>query len=77
MSPVVTAAREISLASAAVTMLTLENALLTLYSTPEQALFRQIMTGVTGAAMLALVIALALHLIRSTGKKEKQNDTFA
>lgn len=77
MSPVITAAREISLASAAVTMLTLENALLTLYSKPEQALFRQIMTGVTGAIVLALVIVLALQLILSAGKKEKQNDTFA
>lgn len=76
-SPVISAAREISLASAAVTMLTLENALLTVYGSPEQAHFRQIMLGVTGAAVLVLILSLALHLLLSAGKKAAENNTFA
>lgn len=71
-SPVLSAAKAISLVSALVSMLTLETAMLTAFGEADQAAFRQIMTGSTGAAVCIAVLAIAIYMIMSSTKKINQ-----
>ena len=73
-SPVYSAAKAISLASAAVSMLTLENALLTTFGKGESEAFRQIMLGASGAAVILVVQGIALYMIVNAGKKLRMNN---
>lgn len=62
-SPVYSAAKAISLVSAVVSMLTLENAMLTAFGQDSSELFRQVMLGGTGLAVVLVVQGIALYMI--------------
>ena len=68
-SPAYSAAKAISLASATVSMLTLENALLTTFGQESSEIFRQIMLGASGAAVVLVVQGIALYMIVNAGRK--------
>lgn len=69
-SPVISASRAVSLAAACVSMLSLENTMLTTFSTeqPDPA-FRRIMLTATGGAVSIFIIAMALYMIVQSSKK--------
>ncbi len=62
-SPVYSAAKAISLVCAIVSMLTLENAMLTTFGTQESELFQQTMLGGSGIAVMLAVQGIALYMI--------------
>lgn len=70
-SPVMSAAKAISLAAALVSMLSLETAMLTAFGEGDDPLFRRIMTGATGSAVCLLVLALAIYMIIHATKEIK------
>ena len=70
-SPVLSAAKAISLTAAVVSLLSLETAMLNAWGSGNSPLFRQIMTGATGAAICALVHALAICMIVHASKEMK------
>ena len=71
-SPLMSASKAISLVSAIVSVLTLETAMLTAFGEQNEALFRQIMTSSTGAAVCLIVLAVAVCMIvRATKDIEK------
>ena len=71
-SPLMRAARAISLAAAMVSILSLETAMLTAFGEPGTESFRQIITAITGAAVCLLVLAMAIYMIiRSTKEINK------
>ena len=72
-SPAYSAAKDISLVSATVSMLTLENALLTTFGEGESELFRQIMLGASGAAVIFIVQGIALYMIINANRKIRIN----
>lgn len=68
-SPVMSAAKAVSLVAALVSMLSLETAMLTQFGSAEDETFRRIMTGSTGAVVCIVVLALAISMIvRATGQ---------
>ena len=66
-SPVMSAAKAVSLVSALVSVLSLETAMLTQFGEQDE-LFRQIMTGLTGIAVCAGVLAIAIIMIIKSTK---------
>ncbi|MBQ7886620.1 MAG: hypothetical protein IJ313_06975 [Clostridia bacterium] len=62
-SPVMSAAKAVNLVSALVSVLSLETAMLTQFAGEQDQLFCQIMTGLTGIAICAAVLALAVYMI--------------
>lgn len=62
-SPVMSAAKVINLTAALVSMLSLETAMLTQFDEVNDPVFRQIMTGATGAAVCVLVLTMAVFMI--------------
>ncbi len=68
-SPLMSAARVISLAAALVSVLSLETAMLTAFGEPGTEAFRQIMTAITGAAVCLLILALAFYMIIHSTKE--------
>lgn len=62
-SPACSAAKALSLASASVSMLSLENAMLTTFGKGDQQLFQQIMLGASGAAVSLLMMGMAGYMI--------------
>ena len=74
-SPAYSAVKAISLASATVSMLTLENALLTTFGEGESELFRQIMLGASGAAVILIVQGIALYMIVNASKNLRINNS--
>lgn len=74
-SPAYSAVKAISLASATVSMLTLENALLTTFGEGENELFRQIMLGASGTAVILVVQGIALYMIVNASKKLRINNS--
>ena len=72
-SPVYSASKAISLAAACVSMLTLESTMLTTFGGEStDALTRRIMLAATGAAVSALIIAMAVSMIVRSTKAIKQ-----
>ena len=69
--PAYSAAKAISLVSAIVSVLTPENAMLTAFGQDNSELFRQIMLGATGAAVVCAVQGIAIYMIRNAGKNLK------
>lgn len=67
-SPVYSAAKMISLISACVSMLTLENAMLTTFGTAEEEGYRQLMMRRTGAVVSVFVIGVAIYMIISSSR---------
>ena len=74
-SPAYSAAKSISLVSAIVSMLVLENALLTAFGKADGEAFRQIMLGASGAAVILTVQGIALYMIVNASKKLRINNS--
>jgi len=69
-SPVYSASKAISLASGCVSMLTLESTMLTTFGTETLSLTeRRIFLGLTGGAISAFIIAMAIYMIAQGTKK--------
>ncbi len=69
-SPVYSASKAISLASACVSMLTLESTMLTTFGADTMDLgSRKLMLGLSGSAISAFIIAMAVYMIRQANKK--------
>ena len=72
-SPVYSASKAISLASACVSMLTLEATMLTTFGDGTMSLTeRRIMLGISGGAISAFIIAMAIYMIITGSKELKQ-----
>ncbi|MBE6596871.1 MAG: hypothetical protein E7641_04290 [Ruminococcaceae bacterium] len=72
-SPVYSAARAISLAAAAVSILTLESTMLTTFGGEDlTAKSRRLMLALTGAAVSAFIIGMAIYIIYTSTKKLRQ-----
>lgn len=71
-SPILSAAKQISFASALVSMLSLETAMLNAFGDGDNPAFRFTMTAATGAAVCATILGLAVHMLVSPTKKLKQ-----
>lgn len=71
-SDVYTASKIISLIASSVSMLTLESTMLTVFGSSDDVLFRQIMLGATGVAVMILSIAMAIFMIVRGSKKLKK-----
>ena len=65
----VRAVRNINLATALVTLFSLQTALLDAFSTPERA---RIWNAVTGALVCALVVAIGVYMLISASQKKKK-----
>ncbi|MBQ8201360.1 MAG: hypothetical protein IJZ74_06300 [Clostridia bacterium] len=74
-SPAYSAAKAISLASALVSLLTLENAMFTAFGQENSELFRQIMLGATGMAVILGVQGIALYMIINACRKLRSYKT--
>ena len=74
-SPAYSAAKAISLASAAVSMLTLENAMLTTFGQGESEIFRQIILAVSGIAVILFVQGVALYMIVNATRNLRLNNS--
>ena len=72
-SPVYSAAKAISLVSATVSMLTLENAMLTAFGVDGGEQFHQFMLGGSGIAVMLIVQGIALHMILNARRNLKPN----
>lgn len=71
-SPIYSAAKSISLASACVSMLTLESTMLTTFGDGTMDMFsRKIMLGATGGVISAFIIGMAVYMIVQSNKKLK------
>ena len=71
-SPVYSASKAISLTAALVSMLTLESTMLTTFSDETMtALGQKLMLGLTGGAISALIVAVAVYMIVTGTKKLK------
>jgi hypothetical protein len=76
-SPVYSASKAISLAAACVSMLTLESTMLTTFGDGE--INARLMLGLTGGAVVALIVTMAVYMIIRANKqlekmKEKNNE---
>lgn len=61
-SPVLASAKIISFASALVSMLSLETAMLTAFGQGEDPAFRKTMTAITGGVVCAIILAMAVYM---------------
>lgn len=68
-SPAYSAAKAISLVSAIVSMLTLENAMLTTFGEQNGERFQQMMLGATGVGVLMIVFGISLYMIINARKR--------
>lgn len=68
-SPVLSAAKAVSFASALVSLFTLETAMLSEFGAEGEELFRTIMTAATGGVVCAIVLGMASYMIVSATKK--------
>lgn len=72
-SPVYSASKAIGLASAAVSMLTLEGTMLTTWENGQSPAFRRIMLAMTGAAVVAFILALAVYMLKQSAGRLKHD----
>lgn len=72
-SPVFSASKAISMASATVSMFTLETAMLTAFGGAETEFLTDILLTATGIAVSAFVLGLAIYMITQAMKKGKEN----
>ena len=70
-SPVLSAAKAVSMTAALVSMLALETAMLSQFGTNDSPLFRQTMTGATGAGACLIVIGMAFYMVWRSTKQLK------
>ena len=73
--------KAVSLVAALVSVITLENAMITVFGGEEQGSFSKVMTASTGAVICAAVVAIAVYIIviankylQNTGKTEEKTD---
>lgn len=71
-SPVYTAGKMLGLATALVSMLTLEKAMLATFSTDDDEKFRLIMTGATGAGVTLLILGMAIYMVLVANRNIKK-----
>lgn len=72
-SPVLSASKAISLASAGVSMLTLESTMLTTFGGSDMTVRdRRLMLGISGGAIAALIVAMAIIMIVNSSKRLKK-----
>jgi len=72
-SPVYSASKVISLASACVSMLTLEATMLTTFGDGTMdAITRKIFLGCTGGAISVFVVVMAIYMIKQSSKQLKE-----
>lgn len=74
-SPILSAAKAISLAAALVSMLSLETAMLARFGREDDPLFRNVMTGATGSGVCLMVLGMALFMIVKGSKQLRQINT--
>ena len=70
-SPLLSAAKAVSLTTASVSMLSLETAMLSAFGTENDILFRQLITGISGAAVCLFVLGMAVFMILGAAKELK------
>lgn len=70
-SPILSAAKAISLTAAMVSMLSLETAMLTQFGASDDADFRRIMTASTGAGVSVIVLGMAIYMMIHATRKLK------
>lgn len=75
-SPVLSAAKVISLVSAMVSILSLETAMVTRFGNNEDFSFRQTMTGATGGGVCTLVLGIAVFMIVKSSLQLKKINTM-
>lgn len=68
-SPVMSAAKALNFATALVSMLALETAMLEQFGENDGESFRVIMTGCTGIAVCLLILGMAIYMIRSANRE--------
>ncbi len=71
-SPVLSAGKAISMASATVSMFTLETAMLTAFGEADSALFTDIMLTVTGCVVSLFIVVMAIYMCVHSTKKLKE-----
>lgn len=71
-SPMLSAAKAISLVAALVSILSLETAMLAQFGGEDDPLFRKVMTGATGGGVCVIVMGMALFMIVKASKQLKQ-----
>ena len=71
-SPILSAAKAISLVAALVSILSLETAMLAQFGGEDDPLFRKVMTGATGGGVCVIVLGMALFMIVKASKLLKQ-----
>ena len=71
-SPILSAAKAISLVAALVSILSLETAMLAQFGGEDDPLFRKVMTGATGGGICVIVLGMALFMIVKASKQLKQ-----
>ncbi len=71
-SPLFSAAKTISLATSAVSMLTLENAMLAAFGSQDDAEFKPLITLLTGLSVTAFVLGMGIYMIILANKKIKK-----
>jgi len=72
-SLVYSAAKNITLISACVSMLTLETTMLTTFGGAEEGLFRQIILSISSVVVIGFAISMAIYMIVRGNKRLKQN----
>ena len=76
-SPILSAVRTVNLAAALVSMLTLESTMLSTFADGTlTATARKLMLAITGGAVMALIVAMAVHMIVSGTKKLKNFEVY-
>jgi hypothetical protein len=71
-SPVYSASKAINMAAACVSMLTLESTMLTTFGQSESHAFRQLMLALTGIAISAYIVTMAIYIIVKGNRGLKQ-----
>lgn len=73
-SPVCSAAKAISLATAAVSMLSLENSMLSTFSKTESTHFRMVMVSISGLLVVLLILCMAIWMIWNATRNLKNEE---
>ena len=71
-SPLLSAAKAVSMTTASVSMLSLETAMLSAFGTESDALFRRLITGISGLAVCLFVLGMTVYMIRRSAKEIKK-----
>ena len=71
-SPILSAAKTISLVAALVSILSLETAMLAQFGGEDDPMFRKVMTGATGGGVCVIILEMALLMIVKASKQLKQ-----